>query len=242
MVDVVHDGKRYVLKGHRGEGSFGDLLKWQMEGKRARWPRRVENPGHAPPPQRVEGAALKEQLARMLRHSNNYIADLITLNVSVSLGRKPGPLADASLALTDFVAKARGSNSPSARPTLFSGSGLTPESRLSAQDLVSVLQYQYRDSRRFPAFYGGLVVPREGPYAFLRRGGSDAWLDRVALKTGTLTEPISVNSMAGYLRKKSGGWMAFAVLVNGSQTRRVIPFGTAVDAIRGDLDAILKRY
>ena len=190
----------------------------------------------------VEGAALKEQLARMLRHSNNYIADLITLNVSVSLGRKPGPLADASLALTDFVAKARGSNSPSARPTLFSGSGLTPESRLSAQDLVSVLQYQYRDSRRFPAFYGGLVVPREGPYAFLRRGGSDAWLDRVALKTGTLTEPISVNSMAGYLRKKSGGWMAFAVLVNGSQTRRVIPFGTAVDAIRGDLDAILKRY
>ena len=40
MVSVVRDGKRYVLEGHRGEGSFGDLLKWQMEGKRARWPRR----------------------------------------------------------------------------------------------------------------------------------------------------------------------------------------------------------
>ena len=79
-------------------------------------------------------------------------------------------------------------------------------------------------------------------YHYTRASGSDAWLDRVALKTGTLTEPISVNSMAGYLRKKNGGWMAFAVLVNGSQTRRVIPFGTAIDAIRGDLEAILKRY
>ena len=190
----------------------------------------------------VEGAALKEQLARMLRHSNNYIADLITLNISVSLGRKPGALAEASQSLADFVARARSSKSPNARPTLFSGSGLTPESRISAQDLVAVLQYQYRDTRRFPAFYGGLVVPREGPYSFLRRGASEAWLDRVALKTGTLSEPISVNSMAGYLRKKNGGWMAFAVLVNGSPSRRVIPFGTAVDAIRKDLEAILKRY
>lgn len=190
----------------------------------------------------VEGAALKEQLGRMLRHSNNYIADLITLNIAVSLGRKPGPLADAAQSLADFVQRARGSQSASARPTLFSGSGLTPESRLSAQDLVSVLQYQYRDTRRFPAFYGGMVVPREGPYAFLKRGANNDWLDRVALKTGTLSEPISVNSMAGYLRKKNGGWMAFAVLVNGSQTRRVIPFGNAVDAIREDLQAILKRY
>ena len=37
MVSVVRDGRRYVLEGHRGEGSLGDLLKWQMEGKRARW-------------------------------------------------------------------------------------------------------------------------------------------------------------------------------------------------------------
>lgn len=191
---------------------------------------------------RVEGAALKEQLARMLRHSNNYVADLITLNVAVAIGRKPGPLADASQALSDYVARAQPGKKNDARPVLFSGSGLTPENRLSAQDLVSVLEHQYRDTRRFPAFYGGLVVPREGPYSFLRRGGSPAWLDRVALKTGTLSEPISVNAMAGYLRKKNGGWMAFAVIVNGAPPRRVIPFGTAVEAIRTDIEQILARY
>ena len=59
MVEVVHDGKRYVLEGHRGEGSFRDLLKWQMEGKRARWPWRVKNRSFPPPPERVEGDALK---------------------------------------------------------------------------------------------------------------------------------------------------------------------------------------
>ncbi|ROH90940.1 D-alanyl-D-alanine carboxypeptidase/D-alanyl-D-alanine-endopeptidase [Stagnimonas aquatica] len=191
---------------------------------------------------RVEGAALKEQLARMLRHSNNYVADLITLNVAVAIGRKPGPLADAAQSLSDYVARAQPGKKNDARPVLFSGSGLTPENRLSAQDLVSVLEHQYRDTRRFPAFYGGLVVPREGPYAFLRRGGSPAWLDRVALKTGTLSEPISVNAMAGYLRKKNGGWMAFAVIVNGAPPRRVIPFGTAVEAIRTDIEQILARY
>jgi D-alanyl-D-alanine carboxypeptidase/D-alanyl-D-alanine-endopeptidase (penicillin-binding protein 4) len=214
--------------GVRVDGSVGVSADWPANG--------------ATELARVEGAALKEQLARMLRHSNNYVADLITLNVAVAIGRKAGPLADAAQSLSDYVARAQPGKKNDARPALFSGSGLTPENRLSAQDLVSVLEHQYRDTRRFPAFYGGLVVPREGPYSFLRRGGSAAWLDRVALKTGTLSEPISVNAMAGYLRKKNGGWMAFAVIVNGAPPRRVIPFGTAVEAIRDDIEAVLARY
>ena len=32
---------------------------------------------------RVQGAVLREQLARMLRYSNNYVADLLTLNCDV---------------------------------------------------------------------------------------------------------------------------------------------------------------
>ncbi|MCA3560365.1 MAG: MBL fold metallo-hydrolase [Aestuariivirga sp.] len=59
MVRIVHDGRRYMLEGHRREGSFLDVLKWQMVGNRARWPRRVRNRSFPPPPRRVDGDALK---------------------------------------------------------------------------------------------------------------------------------------------------------------------------------------
>ena len=53
-----HDGARYHIDGHRGEAGFTDLLKWQLNGQRARWPKWVENRRHAPPPERVGGAAM----------------------------------------------------------------------------------------------------------------------------------------------------------------------------------------
>jgi D-alanyl-D-alanine carboxypeptidase/D-alanyl-D-alanine-endopeptidase (penicillin-binding protein 4) len=122
-----------------------------------------------------------------------------------------------------------------------SGSGLTTSNRISALDLIHVLRGEYRDTRRFPAFYGSFVVPRDASFDYLRRGGPD-WLDRVALKTGSLTQPISVNGIAGYLRKKDGGWMAFAVIVNGSERLRQVAHDTALGAARADLEAVLARY
>ena len=57
-------------------------------------------------------------------------------------------------------------------------------------------------------------MPRDAPFQFLRTG-SPAWLDRVALKTGTMEMPHSVCGVAGYMRKRDNGWIAFAVIVNG---------------------------
>jgi serine-type D-Ala-D-Ala carboxypeptidase/endopeptidase (penicillin-binding protein 4) len=64
----------------------------------------------------------------------------------------------------------------------------------------------------------------------------------VALKTGTLTDPVAVYGIAGYLRKKNGGWMAFAVIVNGSERLKDIARDRALGAARTDLEALLARY
>lgn len=186
----------------------------------------------------TESLMLKEQLGRMLRFSNNYIADLITLNIGAVKNGKPGPLADASRALSAYVQRVapQGPAAP-----LFSGSGLTPENRLSANELATMLASVYRDPVRFPALYGGMVVPRQAPFAFVRQGSRD-WQDRVALKTGTMNDPVSVCGVAGYLRKKNGGWMSFAVLVNGSASNRHVPLYKSMEAIRKDIEAILARY
>ena len=126
-------------------------------------------------------------------------------------------------------------------PSIFSGSGLTPENLLSANELVGLLAYQYRDARHFPAFYGGLTVPRDAPFQFLRTG-SPAWLDRVALKTGTMETPHSVCGIAGYLRKKDDGWIAFTVIVNGGPAMMHVPLFRAMGAARGDIEEILERH
>jgi len=191
----------------------------------------------------VEGLTLREQLGRMLRFSNNYIADVLTLDLAAgALQSSPMTLAGAGQLLSDFVARMQPPHAGAAPgPLLLSGSGLTDENRLSANDLVGLLAHEYRDTRHFPAFYGALVVPRDAPFAFLR-GGSSAWLDRVALKTGTMEEPLSVCGIAGYLRKRDGGWIAFAAIVNGSPRKPHVPHTTALQAEHADLDALLQEY
>lgn len=192
----------------------------------------------------AEGLTLREQLGRMLRFSNNYIADVLTMDLAAGTGSSPPPdLTTAAQALSQFMSGIpRGKASADTdRPQLFSGSGLTVENRLSADDLTSVLAYQYRNTSHFPAFYGGLTVPREAPYDFMRKGG-DGWMDRVAIKTGTLNEPVSVCGVAGYLRKRDGGWIAFAAIVNGGPNRAHVPIDAAMRAIEADVEAILSRY
>ncbi|MEP7242739.1 MAG: hypothetical protein ABI885_03540, partial [Gammaproteobacteria bacterium] len=78
-------------------------------------------------------------------------------------------------------------------------------------------------------------------FAFLRNG-SDAWLDRVALKTGTMEEPHSVCGIAGYLRKSDGGWIAFAVIVNGGPGMKHVPLFRAMAAARTDLESLLAQH
>lgn len=188
---------------------------------------------------KVTGMALREQLGRMLRYSNNYIADLLTLNIAAARApQPPRQLGEAAAILAGHMARNAPGGTP---PTLYSGSGLTPENAVSAAEMVSLLQAQYRNAATFPAFYGGFVVPGQAPFAFLR-GGSRQWRERVALKTGTMNDPVSVCAVAGYLRRKDGGWMAFAILVNGGDKRKHVPLYKAMEAIRSDIDDLLERY
>ncbi|MGH8319432.1 MAG: D-alanyl-D-alanine carboxypeptidase/D-alanyl-D-alanine endopeptidase [Steroidobacteraceae bacterium] len=192
----------------------------------------------------VQGLSLREQLGRMLRFSNNYIADVLTMDMAASVDdHPPDALASAGRLLSDFVERVQVRDRPAslAAPPLYSGSGLTTDNRLSANDLVRLLEYEYHDARRFPAFYGGLVVPRDAPFVFLRQG-DPAWLDRVALKTGTMDNPRSVCGIAGYLRKRNGGWIAFAAIVNGGPAWKHVPLFQAIAAERTDVESLLRRY
>ena len=201
MVNVVHDGKRFMLEGHRGEGSIRDLLKWQMEGKRARWPRRVENRNHPLPPRRVEGDALK---ATWVGHSTVLI-QTAGLNI-----------------LTDPFLSSRASPVPFAGPKRVRPAALTAET-LPPIDLV-LLSHNHYDHMDLPALrriarrHAAHVVTPHGNARWVRRAAPGLGIDE--LGWGDMLEhkglrihltPALHWSKRGFFDANTALWGAFVV-------------------------------
>jgi L-ascorbate metabolism protein UlaG (beta-lactamase superfamily) len=201
MVRVVHDGKRFILEGHRGEGSFRDLLKWQMEGKRARWPRRVENRNHPPPPRRVEGDALK---ATWIGHSTVLI-QTAGLNI-----------------LTDPFLSSRASPVPFAGPKRVRPAALS-EKTLPPIDLI-LLSHNHYDHMDLPALrriarhHQPHVVTPHGNGRWVRRASSSFGIDELGWGEHVDHKGLRIHltpalhwSKRGFFDANTALWGAFVV-------------------------------
>lgn len=201
MVKVVHDGKRFILEGHRGEGSFRDLLKWQTEGQRARWPRHVANRSFPPPPQRVEGHALK---ATWVGHSTVLI-QTAGLNI-----------------LTDPFLSTRASPVPFAGPKRVRPAALQAET-LPPIDLI-LLSHNHYDHMDLPALrriarhHAAHVVTPHGNARWVRRASAAFGIDE--LGWGDMVEhkglrihltPALHWSKRGFFDANTALWGAFVV-------------------------------
>lgn len=189
------------------------------------------------------------QLRSMLAYSNNYMADTLTLDLA-AYDQQPSPkpltLPRAGLALEELAHRANAEASdwlPAAHPNaaalaLDTGSGLSVSNKLAARDIVALLSYMHALDALAATFKGLLPVPK---FAQSDRLADDsiAWSTRVAAKTGTLTEPVSVFGYAGYLRLADDDYAAFAVLVNGRHPEQPVATEDAIDAIQNDLERIL---
>ena len=205
MVRVVHDGRRFILAGHRGEGSFRDLLKWQMEGNRARWPRRVENRPFLPPPQRVAGDALK---ATWVGHST-VLLQTAGLNI-----------------LTDPFLSSRASPVPFAGPKRVRPAALTAET-LPPIDLI-LLSHNHYDHMDLPALreiasrHAAHVVTPHGNARWIRRAAPSFRVDELhwgqSLAIGGAEihlTPALHWSKRGLLDANTALWGAFVIATPG---------------------------
>jgi L-ascorbate metabolism protein UlaG (beta-lactamase superfamily) len=133
-----------------------------MEGKRAHWPRRVENPSHAPPPQRVEGAVLK---ATWVGHST-VLLQTAGLNI-----------------LTDPFLSTRASPVPFAGPKRVRPAALNAET-LPPIDLI-LLSHNHYDHMDLPALrriarhHKPHVVTPHGNARWVRRAASSFTIDEL---------------------------------------------------------------
>ena len=93
------------------------------------------------------------------------------------------------------------------------GSGLSPDNRLTANTLVDMLRYAYKDEDLRNYFINEALAspasPRSG--SLLTRMARAEYRDRIFVKTGTLVTKGG-SSLSGYLEGYDGHWYIFSII------------------------------
>ena len=169
----------------------------------------------------VESFEMRRIVAGLNTFSNNFIADVLVKRLGAAFPREGEPdragsgnFANGVAVLADFLRRDVGITSPY---ILENGSGLATENRLTARQVVEILAYMERRMDLFPDFLASLPATGwDGTLKKRLKSGAQAELTGlIRAKSGTLSEPISVASLAGYFRHKSHGLVAFCILENG---------------------------
>lgn len=184
----------------------------------------------------LDGFTLSEQLQFMLKISNNFIADMLLMDLSVAAGtiqltpNKPLTIQNHSVILQKYMRSIANDKTI----VLKSGSGLTTENQLSAQNLIALLKHIYKNKDEFQIFLNSLTIPGQIGTFHSRFKEFSSPYSPVLLraKTGTLTEPYPVVSLAGYSKGVSGDWIGFAVIINGTNAKH----SPEIDELRRALD------
>ncbi len=179
----------------------------------------------------VDSKPLQELLLRTMNYSNNYMADVLALNL---VETPQAQLGQAGQAIEAFAQSLPG-HGPL---TMDSGSGLTTGNRISAHGATVMLEAMFNQNALFPSFVAAFQSPENGVMRFIRRGSS-AFQNSVMLKTGTLNEPFAVRAAAGYFRTAQGRWGVFSVLVNGTGSTPYLSWSAVLDPLSQDLDAMI---
>ncbi|KAB8030619.1 D-alanyl-D-alanine carboxypeptidase/D-alanyl-D-alanine endopeptidase [Fluviispira multicolorata] len=196
----------------------------------------------------VDGFPLDWQLKGLFQVSNNFIADMLALNLLNDASPKNKGNLEESGKLLENYANIAVKESPwgeiinkNLPIVMESGSGLTPNNRLSARDIISVLDRMYFNGREFPAFLAALPIPGdEGTLKKRFQTSSEKFLQgRLRAKTGTLSEPVNVNALGGYSRLQNGEWISFAIIANGIKSKPQIEIKNLREAIDSDLARVL---
>lgn len=190
-----------------------------------------------------DGQQLSHQLNSMLLWSSNYMADLLMINTaSRRLNLRPN-LPQAAQDLSAF-ALASNQHLPAhikqltSTPLLLNGSGLNPANRISSADMIGLLSSMFTRHEVFPAFVGGMTLPKYSYSSRLRRA-PDEWRENLMVKTGTLSYPVTVSALAGYFRCKDGKWGAFSTMVNGTPSKPSVGYRKINQALYNDLGQII---
>lgn len=214
----------------------GELVRSFLEGEGISVAGQVRT-GHLPrPPSRthlytLSGGELNKIIQDMNSYSNNFIADMLALQL-LSENNPPHHhtsghtgASGSSHSLNPSILKTyqqilRPEMGLFPRPArIVNGSGLTSHHRLSPKMIIRLLTSVHHDLSLFPDFMASLAVPG-GPGTLNQRLRK---YDKLRAKTGSLSQPVAVCSLAGYGHDPEHGLYAFAMIHNGRRGSSIAP-------------------
>jgi D-alanyl-D-alanine carboxypeptidase/D-alanyl-D-alanine-endopeptidase (penicillin-binding protein 4) len=144
----------------------------------------------------------------LMKFSNNYIAEILTKNLSVQERGGVGTMPKGIQVLRDYMKEHKFSEGA----VLENPSGLSRSNRFAAADLLKILLHVKNNFRLFPEYFSSL--PIAGVDGTLKkRLSADNQLGQVRAKTGHLS---GVSGLGGYASDKAGHIYSFVFLFNGS--------------------------
>lgn len=165
-------------------------------------------PGDAQVLAQVTSAPLDNIIEQMLVHSDNYLAEVLARQIAVATGREPS--FDGAAQAETALLQGLGLWSDGQR--IVDGSGLSADDRLTAHNLVKVIQLAARAPRQGYILDALPVAASTG--TLLNRFSDDQSRPArgiVRAKTGSLE---GVSSLAGFTPTADGALVAFAFIGN----------------------------
>ncbi len=159
-------------------------------------------PGSGSPPGGLETIAsvtsppLQRLLTKMLRPSDNFIAETLGKRLGVETRGVPGTIAKGAAAIEAWT------NDHGTDFTLNDSSGLSYANRVTAEGIVRLLWFA-EDQPWGPDMRRALATGGQGTLRYRLRGVD------VRAKTGTLDD---VSALSGWVKARSGDWVEFSVL------------------------------
>lgn len=145
---------------------------------------------------------------RMWKNSSNTQATSMLYTIGHRINPKGDPVDWGARYLRHFLKNDIGEKDASL--VIHDGCGLCTHNSLSPHALVAVLRYAYRDKKIFPALYRQLAI--SGVDGTLRQMSKPAVRGKIHAKTGTLSHPYGISSLAGYATAANGHLLAFAIM------------------------------
>jgi serine-type D-Ala-D-Ala carboxypeptidase/endopeptidase (penicillin-binding protein 4) len=158
--------------------------------------------------------SLEELIKIANLYSNNLMMDMLTCRMGSFFNSTPQKACETGLNLIKKF-----SSTIDKQIFLYEPSGLSNKNKLSSQAVVALLAYMHK---RF-AFSSDFIscLAKAGSTGTLLERFKNSLLKGVLrAKTGTLTEPLSVSSLAGYLYHPKHKLLAFSFIQNGKQKKK----------------------
>ena len=157
----------------------------------------------------VSRRLIDDVVKRMWKNSSNTQATAMLYTIGSKVNPKGNPVTSGVEYLRRFLADSLLLTSPSL--CIHDGCGLCTHNRLSPIALTTILRYGYKDKSIRASLDRNLSISgRDG--TLVREMSGPKLRGKIRAKTGTLSHPFGISSLAGFCEGSNGHTLAFAIM------------------------------